>query len=404
MSESTDQTLAVFLFDDPVGARRFLTRIEEIDKLDRNVSIADAAIVDRTKHGRVKVHQTRDRGAAQTGARGAAIGVVIGTILFGPAGPAVAGAAGGVLAGLYGRFRDIGIDDGFMRQVASEIDKGKSALFVEYEGDWSGTIGTIKEAVAREQAQLIQSTLPAAKAAELQAIVMPAIDELGGEEVVADYEVELEPAESAPEPAEPSEAAAQAPDVTPAKPKASGPAAPRKGRQDDLTQLNGIGPKAAAALEAAGIKTYAALAKANEPKLRAAVQQAGIVPPASLGTWPMQASFAAKGDWQALNKYNAKSAGSSGPKAKAAKSTPTAKATTDDLTQLSGIGRRMSVLLGDAGISTYDQLQHTSASELRVIVAQGGALPSSSLESWPTQASYAASGDWEGLAAYNKGR
>ena len=40
--------------------------------------------------------------------------------------------------------------------------------------------------------------------------------------------------------------------------------------------------------------------------------------------------------------------------------------------------------------------------DLRQIIAAGGALPPSSLDSWPTQASYASKGDWSGLASYNR--
>ena len=31
-----------------------------------------------------------------------------------------------------------------------------------------------------------------------------------------------------------------------------------------------------------------------------------MVPPANVATWPMQASYAAKGDWQGLMKYNSR--------------------------------------------------------------------------------------------------
>ena len=53
-------------------------------------------------------------------------------------------------------------------------------------------------------------------------------------------------------------------------------------------------------------------------------------------------------------------------------------------------------------MTTYAELEHTDTSELRKIIAAGGALPPSSLDTWPTQASYAARGDWQGLASYNK--
>ena len=75
---------------------------------------------------------------------------------------------------------------------------------------------------------------------------------------------------------------------------------------DDLTQLVGIGPKAASALAAAGITTYAALAEANEPQLRHALHEADMMPPGNVATWPMQASYATKGDWQGLMKHNEK--------------------------------------------------------------------------------------------------
>src|SRR4029077_6905267 len=87
---------------------------------------------------------------------------------------------------------------------------------------------------------------------------------------------------------------------------------------DDLTQLVGLGPKASEALAAAGITTYAALADANEPEVRHAIHAADMVPPANVATWPMQASYAASGDWQGLMKYNKKAAKADGGSEKGA--------------------------------------------------------------------------------------
>jgi predicted flap endonuclease-1-like 5' DNA nuclease len=378
--QQADQTLAAFVLEKGKGPRRLLEAIERVDEVDDNVKIVDAAVVDRTKRGRIKVHQTRDRGALKGGAHGTAVGVVAGAIVLGPAGAVVGGAAGGILGSLRSRIHDTGIDDKFMKQVSTEVDKGKSALFVLYEGNWAASIGLVKNAIQTENALLFNSTLPAAKAAALQALVEPAVEALGGEEVVADYEVEVE--EAPEEAAAPTQAA---PPVT-----AAG---------DDLTQLVGVGPKAAAALAAGGITTYTALAQANEPQIRHVLHGADMVPPGNVGTWPMQASYAQKGDWQGLMKHNAKAS-----KAKPA----TQRAATavaerpDDLTQLNGIGPRIASILNDGGITTYAELEHANTGELRQIIATGGALPPSSLESWPTQASYAARGDWSGLATYNR--
>ena len=285
MSKKADQTLAVFLLDSGDAARRLLKSVEKIDKSDKNVKIVDAAIADHHKRGRVTVKQTHDVSGRKGGVRGGSIGVIAGAVMLGPPGAAVGGAVGATLSGLYGRFRDIGIDDKFMRKVAKDIDRGKSAAFVQYEGDWGASIGAVSDVLRAEHGELIHSTLPADKAAALQAIVAPAVDDLGGEDTVADYEVDIA-----------SEA-----EATPAEP-ASAPA-PAADKADDLTQLAGIGPKSVQALNAAGITTYAALAEANEPSIREALEASDVVARSNVSTWPMQASYAAKGDWRGLAKY-----------------------------------------------------------------------------------------------------
>ena len=114
----------------------------------------------------------------------------------------------------------------------------------------------------------------------------------------------------------------------------------------------------------------------------------------------MQASYAAKGDWQGLMKYNKRGSEPSHQRGDQVEGGQGRRAP-DDLTQLNGIGPRISSILSDGGVTTYAELEHTDPSELRKIIAQGGALPPSSLDTWPTQASYAARGDWQGLASYN---
>ena len=157
MSEKMDQTLAVFLLDSGDAARRLLKTVEKIDKGDKNVKIVDAAIADHRKRGRVKVKQTHDVSGRKGGARGGSIGVIAGAVMLGPPGAVVGGAVGATLSGLYSRFRDVGIDDKFMRKVAHDIDRGKSAVFVQYEGDWSASIGAGSDAIRAEHGELIHS-------------------------------------------------------------------------------------------------------------------------------------------------------------------------------------------------------------------------------------------------------
>ena len=148
--------------------------------------------------------------------------------------------------------------------------------------------------------------------------------------------------------------------------------------------------------------TYAALAEQNEPQLRRALHDADMAPPANVGTWPMQASLASKGDWQGLMKYNNQAARTrTAAPAAAAAAAAAAAEPAQDLTQIKGIGPRIASILNDGGITNYGQLEHANGGDLRQIIATGGALPPATIDSWPTQASYASRGDWSGLASYN---
>lgn len=58
---------------------------------------------------------------------------------------------------------------------------------------------------------------------------------------------------------------------------------------DDFRRIQGIGPKMAAALQAAGIRTFRQLAELDEPALRETIRAAGLRGAPSLATWPQQA-------------------------------------------------------------------------------------------------------------------
>jgi hypothetical protein len=68
---------------------------------------------------------------------------------------------------------------------------------------------------------------------------------------------------------------------------------------DDLTKVEGIGPKIAATFQGAGINTFEQLAATDVERLQEILDNAGI----RLGnpaTWPEQARLAAAEDWEAL--------------------------------------------------------------------------------------------------------
>jgi predicted flap endonuclease-1-like 5' DNA nuclease len=71
---------------------------------------------------------------------------------------------------------------------------------------------------------------------------------------------------------------------------------------DDLTRIEGIGPKIASVLQAAGITTFAQLADADVPRLQQILKQADprLLRLAQPATWPEQSALAAAGAWDAL--------------------------------------------------------------------------------------------------------
>lgn len=73
---------------------------------------------------------------------------------------------------------------------------------------------------------------------------------------------------------------------------------------DDLTKVEGIGPKIAEALTAAGIKSFAQLASKSSVEIKELITSANArFASANPGTWPAQAKLAADGKWDTLKKW-----------------------------------------------------------------------------------------------------
>ncbi|MEH6512204.1 MAG: 50S ribosomal protein L21 [Maribacter arcticus] len=82
-----------------------------------------------------------------------------------------------------------------------------------------------------------------------------------------------------------------------AKPKAK----KATGKGDDLKKIEGIGPKIAETLSAAGISTFAELAKTDSAKISEII--ADVRGNHVTDTWPKQAKLAADGKWDELQKW-----------------------------------------------------------------------------------------------------
>lgn len=71
---------------------------------------------------------------------------------------------------------------------------------------------------------------------------------------------------------------------------------------DDLKMIEGIGPRIAALLNAAGITTFAQLAETEVSRLDQILREADLRSIADPGTWPEQAELAAAGNWEGFKR------------------------------------------------------------------------------------------------------
>lgn len=115
----------VIAFDNEYGADNMRDALADLQKREL-IKLDDAAVVIRKMDGKVKVKQATS--LVGVGALGGAFwGMLIGLLFLVPwAGLAV----GSITGALIGKFKDIGIDDNFIKEVGSSIEPGNSAIFL----------------------------------------------------------------------------------------------------------------------------------------------------------------------------------------------------------------------------------------------------------------------------------
>ena len=72
--------------------------------------------------------------------------------------------------------------------------------------------------------------------------------------------------------------------------------------EDDLTKIEGIGPKISGLMKESGVATFAVMAETSVERLQEILQGADFRALADPTTWPEQAKLAAQGDWDGLQK------------------------------------------------------------------------------------------------------
>ncbi len=96
-----------------------------------------------------------------------------------------------------------------------------------------------------------------------------------------------------------SEAQAQAEEVAQVSAVPEAPSEQDSSALDDLTRIEGIGPRTEQVFYGAGIKTFRDLANASQERLNQVLDEAGLR--SSPDTWPEQAALAAEGRWEELD-------------------------------------------------------------------------------------------------------
>ncbi|HMQ62745.1 MAG TPA: helix-hairpin-helix domain-containing protein [Flavilitoribacter sp.] len=146
---------------------------------------------------------------------------------------------------------------------------------------------------------------------------------------------------------------------------------------DDLTRIDGIGPFVARQLNDAGITTFEQIAHWSEEQIEAVTRQIGYFP-----------GRIAKDNW----------VGQAARLANEPNEIPTAQ---DDLKIIEGIGPKITQLLNNAGIHTWQELAAAEISQLKAILdAAGEHYRIHDPGTWPAQARLAAEGRWEELKQY----
>ncbi len=118
--------LIAIVFESEARAEEIRTKVLSLTK-DYLIDIGDAAIAVKTADGKVKLNQLMNTTAA--GAAGGSFwGLLVGVLFLNPLLGVAAGAASGAVAGAL---TDVGVNDKFMKGLATDqIQPGEAVLFV----------------------------------------------------------------------------------------------------------------------------------------------------------------------------------------------------------------------------------------------------------------------------------
>ena len=231
---------------------------------------------------------------------------------------------------------------------------------------------------------------------------------------------------------------------------------------DDLTKIEGIGPKIEEILNSNNINTYKLLMKSDRDTLKSHLDQEGSrFDKNEPETWPLQAGMAERGEWEELKIYqefmdddssfftenntdnitdnsnestmqnNVSDILTTSPSndsdvvedekehkshtisaeslsaidaithSKKSKAIEESKNIKDDLKKIDGIGPKIQDILNNKGINSYQDLEESDHKSIKTyLIEAGNQFKLHEPESWPKQAGFARKGEWRQLDEY----
>ena len=133
MSDKPQAQLMAAVYPTHEQAKTVLDMLWQMHKAT-TITLKDAAIVTKNAEGKVKVEETDELTTREGAVRGALVTGVLGLIY--PPSLIVSLLAGGALGGLIGKFRDTGIKSANLKEIANQLEPGKSAVIALGDGQW----------------------------------------------------------------------------------------------------------------------------------------------------------------------------------------------------------------------------------------------------------------------------
>ncbi len=146
--------VVALLFSEDLKAQEALMACMRLQKHGR-LALDDAAIAIKVDSEKIRLLQTKDVNAPQAAVSGSWWGLLAGLFV---GGPLVGLALGAAVGGIWGKMRDIGINDDEMKRIGESLEVGEAALFLLIT---DGHPSHVLWEASRFEARLLVSTLDA---------------------------------------------------------------------------------------------------------------------------------------------------------------------------------------------------------------------------------------------------